>query len=247
LSLSKQQYEGFARFFEKPTREGLRDLIKENIGETDYLDFKTEWPESPKLAKHILALSNSGGGALIIGVTQHKNGTIESVGLHEILDKEKITKGIKAYLPIEVSYDVFDFSYKDSEYPDIKGKNFQTLLVEYDPKYIPVLSKKAGDGIRNNVVYVRRGTNSDEATHEELQKIINERLETGFSSKHILELSEHLEQLKLLYKERGGRHLSAAAVLIEMMEGDSLKEYREFLGKLIQKKKQKIEEELGLM
>lgn len=103
MSLGKPQYEGFSRFFEKPTREGLRDLIKSNIGETDYLDFKTEWPEYPKLAKHILALSNSGGGAIITGVKQNEDGTIESVGSNEIGDKEKITKGIKAYRVIPLT------------------------------------------------------------------------------------------------------------------------------------------------
>jgi len=247
MSLSKPQHEGFARFFEKPTREGLRDLIKNNIGETDYLDFKTEWPEYPKLAKHILALSNSGGGAIITGVKQNEDGTIESVGSNEIVDKEKITKGIKAYLPSEISYDIFDFSYKDSDYPEIKGKKFQVLLVEYDPRYTPFLSKKAGDGIKDNVPYVRRGTNSDEATHDELQKIINARLETGFSSKHILNLSEHLEQLKILYRSKRSGDWTLASRVLEMMEGDKLQDYRSFIDVLIEKKKKKIEEDLGLL
>jgi len=247
MSLSKQQYEGFAKFFEKPTREGLRDVIKENIGETDYLDFKREWPNYRSLAKHILALSNTGEGALIIGVEQDDEGTIRAVGINKIIDKEEITKGIKAYLPDDIIYDILDFSYKDSEYPEIKGKKFQVLLVEYEPIYIPFLAKKAGEGIKDNAVYVRRGTTSDEATHEELQKIINERLETGYSSKHILDLSEHLGQLKTLYREKGSSRATLASKFLNLVEGDTFQDYQTFLSQLIKMKKKAIAEELELM
>ncbi len=140
-----------------------------------------------------------------------------------------------------------DFSYKDYDYPEIKAKKFQVMLVEYDSRYIPFLSKKAGDGIKDNVPYVRRGTNSDEATHDELQKIINARLETGFSSKHILDLSEHLEQLKILYRSKRSGDWTLASRALEMLEGDKLQDYRSFIDVLIEKKKKKIEEDLGLL
>lgn len=32
--------EAFARFFEDPSREGLRDLLRDNLGETNEFDFK---------------------------------------------------------------------------------------------------------------------------------------------------------------------------------------------------------------
>ena len=145
-----------------------------------------------------------------------------------------------------VSYDIFDFSYKDSEYPELKGKSFQVLLVEYEPKYMPYLTKKAGDGLKDNTVYVRRGTNSDEATHEELQKIINERIETGYSSKHTLDLEDHLDQLRILDKSVKTGGISAFVRMVAMGEGDSEKGYRQFVAELISRKKSKIEEKLGL-
>lgn len=174
---------------------------------------------------------------------------VVSVKLHPQDLIVMVVKGItlKAYLPSEISYDIFDFSYKDSDYPEIKGKKFQVMLVEYDSRYIPFLSKKAGDGIKDNVPYVRRGTNSDEATHDELQKIINARLETGFSSKHILDLSEHLEQLKILYRSKRSGDWTLASRALEMFEGDKLQDYRSFIDVLIEKKKKKIEEDLGLL
>ena len=247
MSLSKKQHEGFAKFFEKPTRESLRSLIKENIGETDYLDFKETWVPFPKLSKHILALSNSGGGAIIVGVKENDDGTFTPVGLDEFQDKEKTSKGVEKYLPTDVSWEVFEFSYEESEYPTLKGKKFQVLLVEYNAQFIPFLCLKAGDGLKDNTVYVRRGTNTTEATHDDLQRIINERIETGYSSTHVMALSEHLQQLKELYRTKeGSNQFSAAAKILAMFEGDKFKDFHKFVSALIEKKKDKIEEELEL-
>jgi len=247
MSLSKKQHEGFAKFFEKPTRESLRSLIKDNIGETDYLDFKEIWVTYPKLAKHILALSNTEGGAIIVGVKENDDGTTEAVGIADFRDKENINKGLSKYLPNEILWDVFDFAYEESEYPKLKGKKFQVLLVEYNPQLIPFLCLKAGEGIKENVVYVRNGTSTTEATHDDLQRIVNERIETGYSSKHVLKLSEHLQQLKELYRQKESfSPFSFAAGLMAMVEGDRYKDYYEFIASLIEQKKQKIIDVLAI-
>ena len=248
MAISKQQHEAFARFFEEPTREALRDLIKTNIGETDYLDFKETWPESPKLAKHILSLANSGGGAMVIGVSQEEDGSVVTTGLPSLQDKADIAKGIQKFLPKEIRTAILDFSYKDSEYPALKGKSFQVLLVEHDPKYLPFLSLSDGDGIKKNVVYVRNGTSSTEATHEELQKIINKRLETGHSTEKVLNLTEHLDQLKVLDKERPnlGTATSRLGELFMSYFDARSKDYKDFVNSLYSRKKKLIERDLGL-
>jgi len=248
MSLSKKQHEGFAQFFEQPTRESLRALIKENIGETDYLDFKEQWISDQKLAKHILAMSNSGGGAVIVGIKENDDGSMTPVGIDNFTDKEKISKGLSKYLPENVSWESYEFSYKDSEYEAIKGKKFQVVLVEYDPQYIPFLCLKASDGLKENTVYVRRGTSTTEATHGDLQKIINARIETGYSSKHILDLSEHLQQLKELYKAKGKNNHMGAVIRKTMMmiNGDKLNDYDIFIDELIDRKKSRIIKELAL-
>jgi len=198
MSLSKKQHEGFASFFEKPTRESLRSLLKENIGETDYLDFKEIWVPFPKLSKHILALSNSGGGAIIIGVKENDDGTTTPVGLKEFQDKEKISKGVAKYLP-------------------------------------------------DNIVYVRCGTSTTEAKQNDLQKIINERIETGYSSTHVMALSEHLQQLKELYKAKESKSpFSNMAKIMAIFEDNKFEDYHSFISNLINRKKEKIEAELGL-
>ncbi len=199
MAVQKAFHEGFARFFEAPSREALRDLLKHSVGETDHIDFKAELPEKAKLAKHFLAFANSGGGALIVGVTDGE--LMEPVGISQLTDKADIQKMVSPYLPDSLQYEVFDFSFTESEYPTIKGKTFQAILIESNDKDLPYVCKRNGDSIRENVLYVRKGTNSTEANHDDFQKVINKRLDTGYSSTRTLSLEEHLEQLKLLYKE----------------------------------------------
>jgi len=65
--------EAFARFFEAPTREGLRALLQENFGEANEIDFKRELPEGSKLARHVLGLANFGEGCIVVGVEQEES------------------------------------------------------------------------------------------------------------------------------------------------------------------------------
>jgi predicted HTH transcriptional regulator len=163
MKFNNTHHEAFAKFFEAPTRASLRDLLKNDIGETDYLDFKREWPDYPKVARHVLALGNSGGGALILGVEEDKNGVLRPVGVGSLRGKEDVYKGIKSYLPSEIRMDVLDFSYSESEYRSIQGLSFQVMVVEYDAELVPLLASRSGTGIKENVVYVRKGTSSEEA------------------------------------------------------------------------------------
>lgn len=246
MKLEKSQHEAFAQFFEKPTREKLRDLIKQSIGETDYLDFKAEWPDLVKVSKHILALANSGGGALILGLHQTNEGIIETTGLLELKDKADVAKTTRKYVPTNVQYDVLDFSYSDSEYPSLKGKMFQVVIVEYSKKFLPLLSLKEGDGIKAHIAYIRKDTESTEANHEQLEHIINLRIESGYSSSHALNLREHLDQLEILYKARKSKNLMWITMTpaMENLLGNPLKEYHEFVEDMISSKKFRIRKEL---
>ena len=202
MAILKEQHESFANFFTTPTRDSLRELLRRNIGETDYLDFKSEWPETPKLAKHILAIANSGGGALVVGVAQHADGSLLPNGLLALKDKSALVPPLGAYLPKTLQYEILDFSFTASEYPALVGKSFQVLLIEDTPKELPFLALKDGDGLRANAVYVRSGTSSSEAGHVELQTLINRRVETGHSNQAALDLDKHLGQLRTLDEVR---------------------------------------------
>ena len=192
--------EEFAQFFENPTREGLRDLLRDNLGEFPNVDFKEKLPLFPKIARHLLGQANIGGGCLIIGVAEKDDKTLESKGVDTLEDKKVIIDKIKKYLPALLEdIDIGDFTYQDSEYKTLVGKKFQVIFIKGNPNHLPFVSHAQGEGIRENAIYIRRETSTEEANHDELQNIINRRLETGYSSKDEIDIRTHIEQLKILY------------------------------------------------
>jgi predicted HTH transcriptional regulator len=195
--------EEISKLFESPTREGLRDVLRNNLGEFSNLDFKEILPAYPKLARHLLAMANGEGGCIVVGVAEKDDRSIEIKGVTKIEDKSDINKGIKKFLPNNLidKVNIIDLSYEESEYPTLKGKAFQIILIETDTKHLPFISMASGDGIQTNKIYVRKGTESEEAGHDDLQKILNLRLETGYSSRGEIDLVKHLEQLKILYSQ----------------------------------------------
>ena len=77
-------------------------------------------------------------------------------------------------------------------------------LTDPDPIEFPdlalhdLVAEKNGDGIREGAIYVRRQGKTQEASHGEVQRIINDRLATGHSTAATLKLEEHLDQLQVL-------------------------------------------------
>lgn len=197
---TKSWQEDFAQFFEGPSREGLRDLLRDHVGELDSYDFKREWPSFPKLARHILGFANSGGGCLVFGVDEQDNGSFDPTGLGSLVEKAEVHQGVEKYIPTQLEYEVLDFSYRDSEYNKLIDKSFQVLVVEDLPQYIPFVALDHGDGIRKNAIYTRRGTSTTKANYEELQEILNRRVETEYSSQKELDLDRHLSELRTLYR-----------------------------------------------
>ena len=129
----------FAKFFENPSREGLRELLKNHTGEQSDFDFKREWPDFSSIAKHILAIANTGGGCIVFGVGEMLDKTFDAVGLAAIKDKGEFQDQIRSYLPFRLrsSVSLEDFSYDASEYPKIIGKKFQVVFIVSDPTQLP--------------------------------------------------------------------------------------------------------------
>lgn len=196
---SKGFKEEFAKFFEAPDRVKFKELLKNNTGEYNHIDFKEAWLDTEKTAKHILGFANSRGGIIVFGVKENSDKTLTSQGLPELKDKTQIVQSLQSYLPEKLVFDILDFAYADSEYAEIKNKKFQVLIVEDTPPYIPFLSMRDGTGIIKNRIYYRGAINTEEATQEQLQEIINRRIETGYSSTSEDEFKNHLAQLKDLY------------------------------------------------
>jgi predicted HTH transcriptional regulator len=261
-------YESFAKFCEKPTRVRFRELVQFNTGEYDDLDFKKEWPESSKLAKHILAFANSGSGIIVIGIEETEEKKLISCGIKSIKDKAIINSQLSKYIPTGIEYNILDFTYSSSEYGELNGKSFQVMIVEYNPEMIPFVSLKEGKNIKENAIYIRQCTSSVLANYEQLQKLLNNRIATNYNTSSQIELDEHLTQLKLLYNKikkynyvyvknnknndkKGFAELEQLAKkALESVYGEEKsvpnsnypnEDYEEFISRMIEKKKVRIE------
>lgn len=264
VNASKGFKEAFARFFEEPTRETLREVLREHTGEHDELDFKENWQDPTKVAKHILGMANSGSGCIVVGVAQ-RNNQLDPVGLKAPKDKTEIWDSLADFLPDQLIQlvSLHDFYYEASEYPRIENKAFQVTLVEYDPAQAPfVAAKDGGSGeVRRNAVYVRRGASTTEANHEELQQIINRRLTTGHSTRREMYMREHFEQLKVLYEQLRrtyggyGGPFGINRMMADFLSGFSEQkpnpnypdeDFETFVVRAIARKKRRIEAELDI-
>jgi predicted HTH transcriptional regulator len=220
-------------FLQEPTHDSFRELLLYNTGETDFLDFKKTWIDLTKLAKHILAIANSGGGGIVIGVSQKEDGTVSLDGLSdkEFLDKADVDNKLDNYLPNWLKYRTEDFIFEEKEGDALSGKKFQVLIIEYDPKYVPYTSIISRGELRYGAIYVRQGTKSIEASHEKVVEIVLRKVQSSAAYSTELSLQEHLFQLKQLYNE---------------LNKQSEDEYQTFIQNLILLKKKRIAEILDV-
>ena len=114
---------------QNPTRENFIDILDNGFGEQDNLDFKVQWIEAQKLAEIVLGIANSGGGAIILGVKENEDGTLESIGLSKIEDKEKIHSKMAKFLPETIKFEIADFDFSNESYSKLTGRLFQLILI----------------------------------------------------------------------------------------------------------------------
>lgn len=263
---SKTVHEAFSRFFENPTRESFRSLLKEHVGELRNCDFKEDWPEMGALAKHVIGIGNAGGGCLILGVKENADKSTSPQGLQQIKDKADISNGLKAYLPepLLAAVETADFKYEASEYAVLVGKLFQVIFIHARPESLPFVAQRGTTGLRAGAIYVRREGQTEEATYEEIQNLIRQKLAAAPQTEEARGIKEHLEELKVLYAEIP-RNLNAAGRMFEplfsktaqqfanMFVGETKQnpnypseDYQTFMRRILDAKKSLIEAALGL-
>ncbi len=249
----------------EPNLENFRLLLQNHMGEEDQMDFKKEWEDYEKTSKHLLAMSNSGGGCIIFGVRQLEDGTFEIEGIEKLIDAAELKKGIKKYIPDTLKYHLKDFKYEASEYDKLKNKKFQILIVEDEPKNLPYICCKDGNQIKDGDIYIRSGTESKKATNYQVEKIIERKLAACKVPKgKNMPLKQHLEQLDILYNELTytvyeDNSISSLSKALSMLanrfsgttsikkkENYPKESYDDFILKMLNKKKKRIEEELDL-
>ena len=192
-----QLYETMASLINDPDRIKFRELLKNHTGESDEIEFKGDYIEYPKLAKHILAMANSGGGLIIFGVSEDDNHKLTPTGL-DLKDKTDIQNKLSNYLPETLEYYIENYEYDNNvEWDKIKDKNFQIITILQNLNKIPFVSKKDGDSLKRNRIYCRRNSSSDEATYEDLQEILDKRISDSLNHEKT-NLTIDLEQLETL-------------------------------------------------
>ena len=200
MEFPKQLKDQVYSLLQEPTLDRFREFLHAQMGEHNAIDFKSQWIEKSALAKEMLALANSQGGFIIFGVAENEDKSIRIDGLPEIKDKAVISNDIKNFISSNLKYEIYDFSYTTSEYTALMNKHFQMLVVEDTPEHVPFISKKEGVSLKQNMIYIRRGTSCEMANEEELQAMINRSLNYIHPlNGEPLQLEEHLNQLKILY------------------------------------------------
>lgn len=268
MEFPKQLKDQVYKLLQEPTLDKFREFLHAQMGEHNAIDFKSQWIEKAALAKEMLALANSQGGVIIFGVAENEDKSISMEGLPEIKDKAVISNGIKNFISSNLKYEIYDFSYTTSEYEALIDKKFQMLVIENMPEYIPFLSKKESGSLKQNMIYVRRGTSCEIANEEELQIMLNRRMNYLHPlNGEPLQLEEHLKQLKILYEKIEKNHVHyknnlsdgmtsfLESIAKKFVAGEKVVEpnplypdesYEQFISRMIVEKKKKIERVLDL-
>lgn len=136
--------EQLASFLKEPTRHNLLHLLQLEDVEDNDLDFKRELLPFDSFAKHILAMANKNGGAIIFGVEEIKANHFNPCGLSQSFDITDIEKKLNTYIPKKLEYKLIPSYFKGEEHPEFQDKFFLIAIIDYNPKYIPFISIKSG-------------------------------------------------------------------------------------------------------
>ena len=191
----------YDQFLKEPTKDNFRDFMKKSCGELNEMDFKETWIDKGPLAKIMLAMANNGGGIIVFGVKENEDNTFDILGLDSLKDTADISNSISRLVSSSLDYEVFNFVFDSDVYGEFENKKFQIMVIHDTPERLPFVSLGQSEKIEKDVIYVRRGTKSEKATSEEINRIIERKIATIYSENTDVSLDQHLEQLKKLYSE----------------------------------------------
>lgn len=191
----------YDQFLKEPTKDNFRDFMKKSCGELNEMDFKETWIDKGPLAKIMLAMANNGGGIIVFGVKENEDNTFDILGLDSLKDTADISNSISRLVSSSLDYEVFNFVFDSDVYVKFENKKFQIMVIHDTPERLPFVSLGQSEKIEKDVIYVRRGTKSEKATSEEINRIIERKIATIYSENTDMSLDQHLEQLKKLYSE----------------------------------------------
>ena len=197
----------------------------------------------------------------LLGVKENEDGTLESIGLSKIEDKEKIHSKMAKFLPETIKFEIADFDFSNESYSKLKGRLFQLILIYSEDINLPYIWEKDSNSAEAGSIFFRRGTKTVKANSYEINEMLDKRLEATYVEQSSLHLEEHLKQLNTLYKNMSSqmysssvisnlfKNISAFGTLAGTPQNNPYfpkESYDEFIAKMIEKKKMKIEKVLEL-
>ncbi|MCS6885618.1 MAG: putative DNA binding domain-containing protein [Acidobacteriota bacterium] len=156
----------YEQSFLKTRHYGLEELDLVNVikgGEDTYLELKVRFTNTQKLVAEIVAMANTGGGAIIFGVND--NHRVEGID-----DPEDIEEQLREICAYEIKPPVFPYIDK------ICFDNGRRILV------LEVDSRAAPHYAFDYRYYIREGSRKREATVTELMQLYAKLRPTGFES-----------------------------------------------------------------
>jgi Putative DNA-binding domain len=175
-----------------PLDEIVVDFLLSKKRETSEIDFKltldiSKNSDFAKIAKDIFAMSNYGGGYLVIGFKEKETGGYEPVGLPQDfhIDSASLQEKFDAYsnAPLALDYKEIEKEIKEDT------KKFAILYIPPSPTilkpikfatYFDVKTKREKRLFSKDEILIRRGTKNDHATLQEIKFIEKRCLETEY-------------------------------------------------------------------
>lgn len=165
----------------------MLNLVKRGLSakrESKYIDFKSslDFDESHswcEIIKDIIAMANSGGGLILIGL--ENNGTPSGFDIAPILDLDMAVIADKIHKYTGVHFDDFEITKENKD-----GNSIVALLVK--PAPIPIVftspgtyqvsDKKHKTAFSKGTVYFRHGAKSEPGTTEDIRKAVERQLDS---------------------------------------------------------------------
>ena len=163
--MSIENKDSLLDFFKEPTLEAFSNFLEENVGEGSQVEFKGRWINDVKLAKIMMGMANSGGGCIVIGVSEETDGSIAATGIpadDRVYDPADFSKIVEKYLPqkVEKCISIKNFFYDNDVYGSLKGKKFQVVFISVEIGDLPIICESDGqrenEKLRRGEIYIRR-------------------------------------------------------------------------------------------
>ena len=196
----------------------IEQLLNEN--ESAYLDFKREQyhfedaddTAKSELLKDILAFANAWrrtDAYILIGVEEVKGGRSQIIGVNSHLDDHSLQQFVNSKTQRPITFEYIAFVYE--------GVQLGVLRVPIQVR--PIFLPRDYGKLKKNIVYIRRGSSTGEASPDEIAKM-------GISSVEALdESSLDLQFADISSREPLGRSVKISSKALKLPEGQVIPKF----------------------